>query len=69
MIMKYKIIWILAMMMSLHAYSQKGNDNGTRKGNLSIGASIVASSSKGKRAASKAIDNDLTSFCSRVIQS
>lgn len=62
MIMKYKIIWILAMMMSLHAYSQKGNDNGTRKGNLSIGASIVASSSKGKRAASKAIDNDLTSF-------
>lgn len=60
--MKYKILWILAMMMSLHAYSANDNVIETRKGNLSIGASVAASSSRGKRAASKAIDNDLTSF-------
>ena len=53
MIMKFKIVWVLVMMLSLHGYSrEKYGDSfsfarsGTdilevRKGNLSVGASTV----------------------------
>ena len=72
--MKFKIIWIWAMLLSLHAYPENGGNNGysssksevvtseVKKGNLSINASIVASSSKGGRAANKAVDDNLVSF-------
>lgn len=74
MIMKFKIVWVLVMMLSLHGYSrEKYGDSfsfarsGTdilevRKGNLSVGASTVASSSKGKHSSAKAVDGSLTSF-------
>lgn len=63
--MKYSIIWVLALLLSNQSYSQTVSSNQssqTKSGNLSIGTSITASSSKGKRSAAKAIDNDLTSF-------
>lgn len=74
MIMKFKIVWVLVMMLSLHGYSrEKYGDSfsfaryGTdilevRKGNLSVEASTVASSSKGKHSSAKAVDGNLTSF-------
>lgn len=68
--MKYRIIWILAMLLSLHAYSQKQSSSlkseavaaEARQGNLSIGATVVASSSRARCSASKATDNDRKSF-------
>ena len=72
--MKFKIVWILAMMLSLHGYSRENYGDkisplrpGTtvaevKKGNLSIGASVVASSSKGSHSSAKAIDSNLASF-------
>lgn len=72
--MKFKIVCVLAMILSLHGYSREnyGNElfpsrsvtaiSEAKKGNLSIGASVVASSSKGKHTSAKAIDSDLSSF-------
>lgn len=60
--MKRKIVWILAMMLSLNGYPQKVETTGMNKESLSTGASAIASSSRNRRDASKAVDNNLSSF-------
>lgn len=67
--MKNRIICVLAILLSLHAHSREHVDIGTmvtasvaKSSNLSAGGIAVASSSKGSHSAAKAIDNDRSSY-------
>ena len=69
--MKHQFVWLLGILLSVPAFSHGAaggrSDNGNvvfaqNKANLSIGAQVTASSSRGGHAAAKAIDGSLDSY-------